>query len=241
MATQRVQLNVEVRQTGKHWARVVRKQRKVPAVIYGAVKENLFVSIDENAVLKYRSKAYENALFNIQVNGQEVVALIKSIQKHPVTHRPEHVDLMAIDLNKPIRLAIELKFEGKPVGLAEGGLLTIVNRSVEIECLPTQIPDAITVDVSSLGVGDSLHVADIKLPDHVKLISPADMTLAVVNVQEEEAAATATTEAAGTGATPGASSGAGASAASAASNKEVTAKDAAKDVAKDKDKDAKKK
>jgi large subunit ribosomal protein L25 len=195
MATQRFDLPVEVRKTGKHWSRTLRTQRTIPAVVYGSVKENLFVSIEENTILKYKTRAYENALFNLKFkdesHSEETVVILKDIQKHPVTHRPVHVDLLAIDLKKPVRLEIEIKFEGKPVGLADGGLLTVINRSIEIECLPTNIPDAISADVSALGLGDSLHVSDLTLPTDMKLISPADLTIAVVNLQEEAPAAAA--------------------------------------------------
>ncbi|MCX7674793.1 MAG: 50S ribosomal protein L25 [Bdellovibrionaceae bacterium] len=210
MATQRYDLEVEVRKTGKHWARKLRTEKRIPAVIYGAVKENLHVSIRENDVLKYRTKAFENALFNLNINGQSLVALIKEVQKHPVTHKPEHVDLLAIDLNKAIRIPIEIRVEGKPMGLADGGLLTVVNRTIEIECLPTQIPDAIVADVSGLGVGESLHVSDLNIPQGVKVISPADMTIAVVNLPEEEKAAEAAPEAAAAAAAPAAAAGAAA-------------------------------
>ena len=195
MATQRYDLAVEVRKTGKHWARKLRSEKLIPAVIYGAVKENIHVSIKENDVLKYRTKAFENALFNVNINGQTLVTLIKEIQKHPVTHKPEHVDLMAIDLNKTIRIPIEIRVEGKPIGLADGGLLTVVNRAIEIECLPTQIQEAIVADVSNLGVGESLHVSDLNLPQGIKVISPAEMTIAVVNLPEEEKVAEETSEA----------------------------------------------
>lgn len=193
MATQRFTLPVEVRKTGKHWARSLRTERKIPGVVYGAVKENIFVSIDENTILKYRTRAYENALYNLEFkdgSGNNIVVILKDIQKHPVNHRPEHVDLLAIDLTKNIRIELEVRVEGKPIGLADGGLLTVVNRTVEIECLPTNIPSAITADVSNLGVGDSLHVSDLQLPSDVKLISAADLTIAVVNLQEEAPAAT---------------------------------------------------
>lgn len=190
MATQRFDLPVEVRKIGKHWSRTLRTEKRVPAVVYGAIKENLFVSIDENSVIKYRTRQFENALFNLKLNdgsAQDVVVILKEIQKHPVTHRPSHVDLLALDLNKPVRIELEVRVEGKPLGLADGGLLTVVNRSIEIECLPLQIPSAIVADVSHLGVGDSLHVSEIQLPEGVKLISAPDLTLAVVNLTQEEA------------------------------------------------------
>jgi large subunit ribosomal protein L25 len=134
------------------------------------------------------------------------------------------VDFFALDLNKPVRISLEIKVEGKPAGLAEGGLLNVVNRSIEIECLPTAIPDALTVDVSGLKLNESVHVGDLKLPDGVKLISSKELTIAVVNAQEEEKAATTGTEGEAA-ATPASSAGADAKAAPA---KAAPAKDSKK-------------
>lgn len=189
MSTQRFDLTVEPRQTGKHNSRGLRSERRVPAVVYGALKQNLNVVLEEGAVLRYNTRAYENALFNLKSNESglnNIVVLMKDVQVHPVTRRPQHVDLFALDLTKTVRLSIEIKVEGKPVGLADGGLLNVVNRQIEIECLPTQIPEGIVADVSNLGVGDALHVSDLKLPEGIRLISSADLTIAVVNVIEDE-------------------------------------------------------
>ncbi|MGZ3745050.1 MAG: 50S ribosomal protein L25 [Pseudobdellovibrionaceae bacterium] len=190
---QRIDLKVETRETGKSHSRALRLKNQVPGVIYGAI-ENTNVFVDARDVNKYNTRAYENALFNVKstidkANGK--VVLIKSVDVHPLTRRPVHIDFFALDLTKAVRVYVEIKLEGKPAGLAEGGLLNVVHRQVEVECLPTEIPDFITADVSSLGVGDALHVSDLTIPGSVKVLSRPEETIAVVAIQEEEAAAAA--------------------------------------------------
>jgi large subunit ribosomal protein L25 len=190
MSTQRFDLTVEQRTTGKHFSRKLRRERKVPATVYGSVATKS-ISLEEGMIVKYNVRAYENALFNLKSSDKgldNVVVLMKEVVVHPVTRRPQHVDLFAIDLKKAVRVFVEILVEGKPLGLADGGILNIVNRQVEIECLPTDIPESIKVDVSNLGVGDSLHFSDLQLPASAKMIGSADMTIAVVNLLEEEKA-----------------------------------------------------
>lgn len=197
---QRFELEAELRETGKHNSRALRKQRKVPAVIYGAVKnQNLF--LNEGDIIRYNSRKYDNALFNLKSSVKDVngkIALLKSVDVHPLTRKPLHVDLYALDLTKPVRIFIEVKAEGKAIGLSEGGLLNIVNRELEIEVLPNDIPENIVVDVTHLGVGDSVHVSELKLPNGVKMISSPELTVAVVNLIEEETAAPVAAAAAAT-------------------------------------------
>ena len=167
---QRIELTVEKREAGRANARSLRINKMVPGVIYGAT-ENVTVSLHVNDVLKYNSRAFENALLNIKsadtkLNGK--VALFKEVVVHPLSRRPEHVDLFALDLTKEVRVSIEVRVEGKAIGIAEGGLLNIVTRQVEIECLPTEIPEGFSLDISELGVGDSRHVSDLKLPENIK-------------------------------------------------------------------------
>jgi len=214
MSKQRIDMNVEARESGKANSRALRVDRKVPAVIYGAV-ENKNIYIEEGFIKKYNVRAHENSLFNLKsgdskLNGQ--VVLMKEVNVHPVTRRPQHVDLFALDLKKAVRVSIEVRLEGKPAGIADGGLLNVVNRQVEIECLPTEIPEGLTADISGLGVGDALHVSDLKLPAGLKVLSPLDMTIAVVNMFEEEVAAPAADAAAAAPAAGAAAPAAGAAA-----------------------------
>jgi len=195
---QRIDLNVSPRETGKHNSRAIRNARQVPAVVYGAI-ENENVVLDEKFVVKYNTRAYENALFNLKSDNNKLngkVVLMKSVDVHPLSRRPVHVDLFALDLSKTVRVFVEVKLEGKPLGLAEGGLLNVVSRQVEVECLPTDIPDFFTADVSNLGLGDALHVSDLTVPNGLKLLTRPEETLAVVAAQEEEVAAPAAVAAA---------------------------------------------
>ena len=186
---QRIELTIESRKAGRAGARGLRVNKMVPGIIYGGGLENATVSLHVNDILKYNSRAYENALLNIKssdtkLNGK--VALLKEVIVHPLTRQPEHVDLLALDLTKMVRVFVEVKVEGKAIGISEGGLLNIVSRQLEVECLPTEIPDAIVVDVTNLGVGDSLHVSELTVPKGVKMISRPELTVAAVNEAEEE-------------------------------------------------------
>ncbi len=185
---QRIELTVEPRTTGRAEARALRINKMVPGVIYGAI-ENANISLHVNDILKYNSRAYENILLNIKSSNSKLngkIALIKEVFVHPLTRRPEHVDLFALDMTKTVRVFVEIKLEGKPIGLAEGGLLNIVARQVEVECLPTEIPDSIIVDVTNLAVGDTIHASELTIPAGVKLISRPELTIAAVVEQKEE-------------------------------------------------------
>jgi large subunit ribosomal protein L25 len=186
---QRIELNVESRETGRANSRALRVSKMIPAVIYGSIKP-INVSIHENDVIKYKARNFENALLNLksttttEVNG--IVALFKEVTVNPLTRRPEHVDLFSLDLKKSVRVSVEVRIEGKAIGLAEGGMLSIVSRSVEIECLPTEIPDSITVDVTNLNIGDAIHVSDVTLADGLKFISRPELTIAACTEITEE-------------------------------------------------------
>ena len=191
MSKQRIELNVVKRESGRANSRELRVNKMVPAAIYGAI-ENTNFSVHVNDILKYNTRAYENALLNLKSDDSKLngkVALIKSVQVNPLSRRPEHVDFFAIDLNKTVRVSVEIKIEGKAIGIAEGGLLNIVMRSVEVECLPTAIPEFLTLDVSNLGVGESLHASELAMPAGVKLISRPEVTIAAVVEQEDEVVA----------------------------------------------------
>lgn len=217
--SKRYDLNVEGRETGKGNSRALRNGRMIPAVVYGAGTDGAKnISIDESSVVRYNVRAYENALFNLKSKDSKinsVVALMKEVVVHPVTRRPLHVDLFALDLKKMVRVSIEIKLDGKPIGLAEGGLLNVVNRQLEIECLPTEIPESISADISNMGVGDALHVSDLKIPAGLKVLSAPETTIAVVNLFVEEVVEAAPAADAAAAAAP-AAAGAAAPAAGAA-------------------------
>lgn len=223
---QRVELNIETRPAGRSIARNLRLKSRVPGIIYGAT-ENINVSLHVNDLIKYNSRAYENALLNLKSSDNKLngkVALLKEVCINPLSRRPEHVDLFVLDLTKAVRVSVEIRVEGKAIGLSEGGLLNIVTRQVEIECLPTAIPDAIIVDVTNLAVGDSLHVSELTVPAGVKMISRPELTIAAVVVQEEETAAPVAAVEAAPAAAKAAAPAAGAKAAAAPAAAKAPAK-----------------
>lgn len=186
---------VESRSTGRHNSRVLRKGQKIPGVVYGAgVKGNHHFAADEKLVVKYGSHVFENTILTLKSSDSklnDVKVLLKEIIRHPVTRRPLHIDFWAIDLKKSVRVNVEVRFEGRAAGLADGGVLQPILREVEVECLPTAIPEFFSLDVSNLGVHDTLHISDIKLPDGVKTVSHENLALVTVTVIREEEVAPA--------------------------------------------------
>lgn len=199
----KIELNVETRTVGKHHSRTLRTDKKVPAVVYGALKTPVNVTVLEKDIVKYNTRAYENTLYTLKSSdnsANNIVVLMKSVDVHPLSRRPQHVDFLALDMNKAVRVNVEVRLEGKPVGLAEGGLLNVVTRTVEVEVLPTDIPEFFTVDISHLNVGEALHVSDLKVTGSVKVITGGEQTIAVVS--EGEAETTPAAEAAAATAAP---------------------------------------
>lgn len=207
MAGPKIDLTVKNRETGKHASRSSRVAGMIPGVVYGPKAKPLNVLTDEKTLTKYIGRKYEATIFNLKsdesgLNGISV--LLRDVQVHPLTRRPVHIDFYALDMSANIQVSIGLRFEGKPVGLSEGGVLELIVREIEIECKPNEIPDEIVVDVSAMGVGEALHVSDVKVPAGMKVMSMPTLTLATVSVPKEEAAAEAAPAAAAAAATPAA-------------------------------------
>ena len=215
MAREKIDIPVTSRQAGKHNSRSSRVAGKIPAVVYGPKTEPMNVLADELTVRRYTGRRFESTIFALSSTDSKMNKLnviLRDIQVHPVTRRPLHVDFYAPDMTKPVRVSIEVRLEGKPIGTADGGVLEQTTREIEIEVLPTDIPEFISADVSELGVGDALHVSDLKVPAGVRMISALTLTLATVAVPKEEvvapvaevAAAAAAPAAGGAPAAPGA-------------------------------------
>jgi len=175
---EQLELKAKVRKTiGNGPARALRRDGKVPAVLYGPKTEPVLLSVevrDIEQVLK--SGNVGQVLLNLIIqNGQETTrpAMIKELQAHPVSGRFLHIDFYEIDLTRKIRVGVPVVATGKPVGVEVGGLLQIVRRELEVLCLPTKIPESIKVDVTNLEIGDSIHVEEIELEGDVEI--PADV------------------------------------------------------------------
>ncbi|MBX7232209.1 MAG: 50S ribosomal protein L25 [Bdellovibrionales bacterium] len=211
MALQNFTIQVSKRQTGKHNSRALRRDAKVPAVVYGPKTVPLSFNLTEQDAVRYSKHGFENAIFTLEssekdLNGLKV--LRKETTIHPATRRPIHMDFFALDMTQAVRVHVELRFEGKSLGVSEGGVFSAARRDVEIECLPTEIPEYFTVDITNLGLNQSLHVSDASIPSHFKLITSSHETIATCAVVEEVVATPAATDAAApaAGTTPAAGS-----------------------------------
>jgi len=176
--------------TGKEVAKKLRKQGFIPAILYGKGIEPTPLTIKFSDFEKiYKKHKGEAVIYTLEFeNGAstKVQAILKDLQRHPVTDLVIHVDFQAIEEDKPIEVKVPLEFVGKPVGVTKGGILEIMLHEITIECLPKDIPDKIVVDLSGLDVGDSLHVADLKAPEGVKITEDPKETVATVVAEEAE-------------------------------------------------------
>jgi len=186
----------EPRETrGKNEARRLRVKGYAPAVLYGANGPSVAVAVNPKELNKIlHSSTGHNTIFQLAVEGGESTpAMIVDWQTDPIRETLLHVDLKRIDLTKRIDVKVRVQTTGDPKGVkVQGGLLEIVTREVEIECLPDEIPEHFTVDVTELLIGQNLRASDIKLTGSMKLISSPDQVIAhVVAMRAEEVAAPA--------------------------------------------------
>jgi len=186
---------------GKNEARRLRQRGLIPAIVYGAFKEPMAVAVSPKEVERIlHSKSGHNTIFEVGVQGGETTpAMVVDWQYDPVKDTLLHVDLKRIDLTKRIVVSVPVTTHGESRGVKEqDGLLELVTREVMIECLPDDIPEHFTLDVTDLMVGQSIRAGDIVLPAEIKLMSSPDNVIAHVVVlrQIEEPAAAVTPEAA---------------------------------------------
>jgi large subunit ribosomal protein L25 len=189
-----ITVTAEVRTSrGKNEARRARKEGRIPAVIYGAYKDPVSITISPKEITKIvRSSSGLNTIFNLAIAGGETSpVMVVDQQVDPIKGRLLHADLKRIDLNKRIRVTVPVHTEGDPVGVkVQGGLLEIITRSIEIECLPDEIPESFAVNVGDLNIGQSKRASDVALAGSMKLVGAADTVIAhVVSLRAEETAA----------------------------------------------------
>src|SRR6202522_3152827 len=187
-------LEAQPREAGtKNVARRVRREGKIPAVVYGAGKDATPVTVDPRHVLRIlRSDSGHNTIFDLALNGDQTKAMIVDWQYEPIKGHLLHIDLKRIAMDKALRVSVPIELQGVPVGVkTEGGILEQMLREVEIECLPGDIPSHIDVDVSELTFGKVLRVADLPHNEKLKFISDANQPVAHVTSVKEEVVASA--------------------------------------------------
>jgi large subunit ribosomal protein L25 len=177
---------------GKNEARRTRVAGKIPAIVYGAFKDPQAVSVNPKDILKIiRGKSGHNAIFDVEIAGVERTPVIVADEQYdPVKDTLIHIDLKRIDLTRKLRVSIPVHTHGEAKGVKQqGGVLDQVTRSIEIECIPDDIPNQFDVDVTELMIGNNIRVSDLKVADGIRVLTPPEAVIAhVVGIKEEAAA-----------------------------------------------------
>ncbi len=247
MTTNRIQLSAAKRErAGKGVARALRRENRVPAVIYGDGKAPVNISLPDKEInLEYRKGHMFTSLTDLDFGGEKALVLARDVQLHPVTERIEHVDFLRVTPKTRISVNVPVEFtnEAECQGLKDKGVLNIVHHELELLCVATDIPESIPVDLRGYEIGDAIRISAVKLPTGATLAGADDEDFTVATIiapralaDEASAAAAAATAAAAPAAdakaTPAAGGDKAKAAAPAAGAKAPAASPAAKPAAK---------
>lgn len=188
----------------KNAARRVRAKGKIPAVVYGAAEPAVAVEVDPKQIQKIlHSETGHNTIFDLDVSGSKAKVMIVDWQYEPIKGKLIHIDFKRIALDKVIRVEVPIQLIGTPVGVkTQGGILDQTLREVELECLPSDIPGHIDLDVSELAFGMVLRVSNLPHSGSLRFITSEDTPVAHITAVKEEAPPAAEAEAAAAAAAP---------------------------------------
>ena len=199
-------LEAQPRESGnKNQARRVRREGRIPAVVYGAGKESLSVSVDPRVVLRIlHSESGHNTIFDLTLNGGErTKAMIVDWQYEPIKGKLLHIDLKRIAMDRALKVSVPIFLKGEAEGVkTQGGIMEQILREVEVECLPADIPSHIDADVSHLVFGTVLRVSDLPHSEKVTFLTDPNQPVAHVTSVKEEVAPMAEAAAAEAAAAP---------------------------------------
>lgn len=171
--------------TGNGPARRLRKEGQIPAVLYGSKAETVLLSINSHSLdMILKGGGAGQVLFNLVIHEDDKtrtsLAMIKELQIHPVSRNFLHVDFYEINMDQKIKVKVPVVTTGKSAGVELGGMLQIVRRELEVQCLPLSVPESIVIDITDLDIGDSVHVGDISLEGEIEILEDGHYT--VVNI-----------------------------------------------------------
>ncbi|UCC43643.1 MAG: 50S ribosomal protein L25/general stress protein Ctc [Candidatus Zixiibacteriota bacterium] len=183
-------------EAGKGAARRARMEGFIPGVVYGPEIEPLSIAVKEKDFRAAMRGSVGTAIINLDVGGKANKVILRDIQRDPITSRVMHVDFHAVSMNKEINVSVPVNFVGTPRGVkTDGGIMQITMHELEISCLPANIPDQLDINVEDLGIGESIHVRDVTMPN-TRILSQQQRTIVVIaaptvikaeEVAEEEA------------------------------------------------------
>jgi large subunit ribosomal protein L25 len=189
---------------GKGASRALRREGRVPAVIYGSRQAPVSIHLEEKELVRQLNTGhFMNSVVLVDVGGRSERALPREVQLHPVTDRPIHVDLLRVGADSVVSVAVPVRFVGEEdsPGLKRGGVLNIVRHEVELSCPADAIPDEIVISLAGLEVLDSIHISSVELPRGATPSIDRDFTIATIvapsALRSAEGAAEGTDEASG--------------------------------------------
>jgi large subunit ribosomal protein L25 len=185
-----IELNVKTRSSkGNGPVKSLRREGSIPGILYGAKTTPAMLSVDSRKLEQIVKKGNINQLLlNLTIKDANILcksAMIKELQQDPITHEFLHVDFYEVAMDKKIRISIPITTVGKSKGVELGGMLQIIRREIDVLCYPNQIPETLTVDITELDIGDSIHIEDIPLPEGIEI--PADVNFTVITVLSQKA------------------------------------------------------
>ncbi len=173
---------------GSNAARRLRAQGFIPAVLYGESMESQPLVLSKKDIIQIlRLESGENTIFKVAVDADLYDAMIKDLQVDPSTDELLHADLIRISMDKPVRITVPVVHRGEPVGVkTEGGFIDFITREVEVECLPRDIPESLSIDISELHINQSFKAENMAVPAGVRLITEPGTVLVLVSMPHKE-------------------------------------------------------
>lgn len=181
---------IERQALGKQAVKKIREAKRIPAVVYGSGIKPTPIEIGADDFLRViHTKAGENVIIQLAISGSknfEKTVVIKEIQHEPITDAVQHVDFNVISLTEKIKVKVPLQVKGEPPGVKEGGVLDVVHHEIEVECLPTNIPERLEADISALKIGDTIHIKELGFPKGVVPQLPEDEVVVTIHAPKAE-------------------------------------------------------
>ncbi|MBN1391419.1 MAG: 50S ribosomal protein L25 [Sedimentisphaerales bacterium] len=170
-------------QTGSSSAAKMRKSGRIPAVVYGHKEEPAAISLDAHTLIE--GLHHGHRVMDVQIGKKQEKVIVKDMQYDHLGRDIIHVDLMRVDVSEKIEVSVPIEIKGVAKGTHEGGVIEVHTDHLEVECLVTEIPKSIVVNVKDIGVGEAVHASDVELPAGVKLVSDPEILLLACNVVAE--------------------------------------------------------
>lgn len=185
-----INLNAQTRKTkGNSPARAMRREKRVPAILYGRGIDSRMLSIAAHDLeLVVKKGSLGRSVYNLVVDDSPTptTVMVKELQTHPVSRSFLHVDFYEVAMDRKIYVPVPVTVTGKCIGVENGGVLQLVRHELELFCLPGNIPAELTIDVTQLDIGDAIHVEDIQLPADVEIPHDVNFTVLTVSATRKE-------------------------------------------------------